>query len=85
FQGLTDDGKYYIIAILPITAPILPENEKSDAVVPPGGVPVPTDIGPNNVYYTSVAEKLNALPPDSYAPSLNIIDTLIRSIRVTNP
>lgn len=84
FQGLTSDNKYYVIAILPITAPMLPEDEKPEAAVPPDGVPLPTDIGPNEVYYFSVTEKLNALAPDSYTPSLDALDLLIQSILVTN-
>jgi len=85
FQGLTSDNKYYVIAILPITAPILAEDEKPEAAVPKEGVPIPTDIGPNNVYYISVTEKLNSLSPDSYTPSLTSLDALIQSILVTNP
>ena len=85
FQGLTNDGKYYIIAILPITAPILPEDAKADTVVPPGGVPIPADTGPNSTYYISVTGKLNALSPDAYTPSLSTLDTMIQSILVTNP
>jgi len=84
FQGLTSDGKYYVIAILPITAPILPEDEKPEASVPEGGVPIQTDVGPNNVYYFSVTEKLNSLAPDSFIPSLNALDALIQSILVKN-
>lgn len=85
FQGLTNDGKYYVIAILPISAPVLPADEKPESPVPAGGVPVPTDIGPNEVYYFSVTEKLNSLAPDAYTPSLNTLDTLIRSLFVTTP
>ncbi len=85
FQGLTSDNQYYVIAILPITAPILPENEQPDAAVPAGGVPIPTDVGPNDTYYASVTEKLNSLSPDAYAPALTALDALIQSILVTNP
>jgi hypothetical protein len=85
FQGLTEDQKYYMIAVLPITAPILPENEKPDAAIPAGGVPIPTDIGVNNIYYISVTEKLNSIAPDAYTPSLNTLDALIQSILVTTP
>lgn len=85
FEGLTKDNQYYIIAVLPITAPILPENEKPDAPVPEGGVPIPTDIGVNNIYYISVTEKLNSIAPDAYGPSLNTLDALIQSILVTTP
>ena len=85
FQGLTNDNKYYVIAILPVTTPILAEDEKPDASVPRDGVPIPTAVGPNDVYYISVTEKLNSLAPDSYTPSLNDLDTLIQSILVTSP
>ena len=34
FQGLTSDGKYYLIAILPVTAPVLPEDEKPEFIPP---------------------------------------------------
>jgi len=85
FQGLTNDNKYYVIVILPVTAPILPADEKAEAIVPEGGVPLPADIGPNEVYYISVTQKLNSLPPDAYLPSLNALDALIESILVTDP
>jgi hypothetical protein len=83
FQGLTSDGEYYVIAILPITAPLLAQDEKPDAAIPEGGVPIPADVGPNEVYYFSVTEKLNSLAPDDFTPSLTILDALIQSIRVT--
>ena len=83
FQGLTSDGKNYLIAILPITAPILPEDEKPDATVPEGGIPIPTDVDPNDVYYFSVIEKLNSLSPDAFMPSLEALDALIQSILVS--
>ncbi len=85
FQGLTSDNKYYVIAILPVTAPILAENDQPSAPIPAGGVPIPAGGMPDDAYYASVTEKLNALPPDSYAPSLNTLDALIQSIMVTNP
>lgn len=83
FQGLTSDGKSYIIAILPVTAPVLAEDEKPEAAVPEGGVPIPTDVGPNQVYYFSVTEKLNSLSPEAFTPPLEVLDALIRSILVT--
>lgn len=83
FQGLTSDGKNYMIAILPVTAPILPEDENPAATVPEGGIPIPTDVGPNAVYYFSVIEKLNSLSPDAFTPSLEALDALIQSILVS--
>ena len=85
FAGLTSDEKYYIIAILPINAPFLAENEKPDAPVPADGIPIPTDVGPNDGYYAAITEKLVSLDSESYTPSLSTLDALIQSIRITNP
>ena len=85
FQGLSSDAKYYIIAILPMSAPILPQDEKPEATVPEGGIPIPTDVGPNDVYYFSVTEKLNSLSPDAFTPSLEALDALVQSILLANP
>ena len=85
FQGLSSDGKHYVVAILPINALVLPEDEKPDATVPEGGVPIPADVGPNAVYYFSVAEKLNSLSPDAFTPSIVALDALIQSMLVANP
>ena len=85
FQGLSADGNYYVIAILPVTAPILPEDEKPETTVPEGGVPIPTGVGPNQVYYFSVTEKLNSLAPDAFTPSLDELDALVQSLVITTP
>jgi hypothetical protein len=85
FEGLTSDNKYYVIAILPITAPFLQEDEKPEAPLPEGGVPFPANAEPSQTYYISVTEKLNSLAQDAYTPSLNTLDTLIESILVTPP
>jgi hypothetical protein len=85
FAGLTTDEKYFILAVLPITAPILAENENPDAPVSTEGVPIPTDFGPNDPYYSSITQKLVSLDPDAYTPSLNTLDELIQSILITPP
>jgi hypothetical protein len=83
FQGLTSDGKYYIVGILPVTAPILPEDEKPEAAVPEGGFPIPTAVGPNQVYYFSVTEALNTLSPDAFMPSLEALDAIFEFMTMT--
>jgi len=85
FQGLTSDGAYYIVVILPITAPELAETSDSGAPLPPGGVPYPYMSDPNadmKAYYYSVNDVLNATPPESYAPTINQLDALIQSMRI---
>ena len=83
FQGLTDDGKYYVVATLPVTSSILAENEKPDAAVPSGGVPPSASSGPDQAYYDAVTKALDAMYEDSFNPSLFQLDALIQSITVT--
>jgi len=71
------------VAILPVAAPILPEDEKPEANVPEGGIPLPTTVGPNQVYYFSVTEALNTLSPDAFTPSLEALDALFEFMLLT--
>jgi hypothetical protein len=84
FQGLSSDGKSYIIAILPLTHPLLPEGFQYDAPVPPGGLAAPDINDPNadwGAYYSSVAAVLEDAAPDAFTPSLAQLDALIASIQ----
>jgi hypothetical protein len=86
FQGFTDDGEYYILAILPITVPVLAESSDSGAVLPAGGVPYPDISVPNadiTGYYAAVTDLLNATSPETFAPTINQLDALIQSMRIT--
>ena len=83
FHGLTDDGKYYIVATLPVTSSILPEDEKPESPVPAGGVPFPTQTGPDEAYYDAVTKALEGMYEDSFNPSLFQLDAMIQSITVT--
>jgi hypothetical protein len=85
FEGLTSDNQYYIIAVLPVTAPMLAEDEKPESPVPAGGVPIQTGVGPNNTYYFLVTEKLNSQAPDTFTPPIPMLDALIQSILVKTP
>jgi hypothetical protein len=82
FHGVTRDGAYYIIAIFPITVPVLAGTSDTGAIVPPGGVPYPN---PANMpaYYSAVSDLLNAQSADVFTPNLSQLDALIQSIRVT--
>ena len=84
FQGLTSDGKYYIIAILPASHPLLAFDERPETVVPAGGIPFPgfDDQNALNAYYPAVVSLLNASAPESFNPALETLDALIQSITV---
>ncbi len=83
FQGLTDDGKYYVVAVLPVTSSILAEEDKPEATVPSEGVPLPAGGMPDQAYYDAVTRALDAMYEDSFNPSLFQLDALIQSITVT--
>lgn len=87
FQGVTRDGDYYIVAILPITAPELAETSDGGAALPSGGVPYPYFANPGadmQSYYTSVVDVLNATPAETFSPTISQLDLLIQSMRI-NP
>jgi hypothetical protein len=81
FQGLTHDGKYYVVATLPVTSSILPEDEQPESPVPAGGVSAAR--GTDDAYYEAVTKALDAMYEDSFNPSLFQLDALIESITVT--
>lgn len=86
FQGLTSDGAYYIIAILPVSAPLLAETNDPAAAVPPGGVfyPDPTDVDVDwEGYYNAVTALLENTAQEAFAPTLDQLDLLIESILIT--
>ena len=77
FQGLTDDGTYYISIILPIHHPSLP---------------YPDDVVMDDAFYdnfvnyrTEKQNQLNGEDAASFEPSLLILDALVETLKVENP
>ena len=87
FQGFTNDGAYYIVAIFPITAPVLAETDDAGSPLPSGGILYPFFADPNpetlQKYYDDVASLLNATSPEIFTPSIGQLDVLIQSMYVT--
>lgn len=86
FQGVTRDGDYYIIAIFPITVPVLAETSDGVAVLPTGGIPYSYFADPNTdmrAYYSAVTALLNGTSPEAFSPTIDQLDLLIQSMRVT--
>lgn len=84
FQGLTSDGKYYVLAILPASHPLLAYDEKPETAPPSGGIPFPGYDNENalNNYYTDVVNLLNSAAPETFTPTLTLLDTLIQSLTI---
>jgi hypothetical protein len=70
FQGLTNDGKYYIAARLAITHPSLPK-----------GIDSTKQPDPNRDYIKKEEQLLNSFSDESFQPSLKSLKALIASIR----
>jgi hypothetical protein len=87
FIGLTGDGKYLVIAVLPVNAPFLAATDDPSAPVPSGGVAFP-DINTAqsaefDTYYRAIGDKMNAADQASFTPTLTTLDQLLQSIRVS--
>lgn len=93
FQGLTDDGVYYVSAIFPVTAPFLPESYDIEStegytLVPPRsfqGREYESFENDYAAYIARVISKLERLPDESYQPNLAILEDLIQSLKVQKP
>ncbi len=85
FQGVTRDGAYYIIAIFPITVPVLAETGDVTATLPTGGVAYPDITDPNadlQGYYTAITDLLNGTSEDIFTPTISQLDLLIQSMEI---
>jgi hypothetical protein len=84
YQGLTNDGAYYISAILPISAPFLISEGNPDSSLPVDGIPFPNSSNAQDFdsYYAAITEKLNTADAGIFKPSLSTLDTLIQSIAI---
>ena len=81
FQGLTSDGRFYIVAILPVNAPFLAPDDNPQSVLPSDGIPLTTEM-PDDAYYAAVVSKLDQTAPDIFTPTLTQLDALIQSITI---
>ena len=86
FQGFSDDGEYYIVAIFPINAPVLTETGDAGSPLPSGGILYPFFADPNaetlQKYYGDVASLLGATPNEAFTPAIGQLDALIQSMYV---
>jgi hypothetical protein len=79
FQGITDDGQFYVSALFPVETGIFPNEAPA---CPKCG---DANYDPFAEWTTLLAEQLiqlNALPEASFEPSLTALDGVIRSIQI---
>lgn len=85
FQGLTDDGLYYVSARFPVTASFLPSGYESKSF---GKYSVSMFYGSDQkqmnykLYLETIKRKLVDVPAETFEPNLTSIDNLISSLCV---
>jgi hypothetical protein len=80
FQGLTDDGMYWVAVTLPISSLILPADV--DFPPPPEGYTVESWFQNYGSYVSGMKDALEAQAPGSFSPTIDILDSLVNSIRI---
>ena len=76
FLGLTDDDRYYVVAMFPLSSPILPD----EYVIP--GDDIEAFLANYDEYLRDVEQQLNAQPPSSFRPQLSLLDGVIQSLEI---
>ncbi len=76
FQGLTNDGKYYVAAFYPVSTTLLP------AQAPMSGTEYEEFAQNYETYITTLTAQLNELIPAAYTPDLTLIQQLVKSVAV---
>lgn len=88
FEGLTDDGKYYVLADMPVTVKFLPdepprefEGYKEEFLHDPYPYSVAHNKRYKN-YISSITRRLEKLPASSFHPDLKYLEKVIASLRI---
>ncbi|MCA9982222.1 MAG: hypothetical protein KDD89_15365, partial [Anaerolineales bacterium] len=79
FQGLTNDGRHYVTAVLPIASPNLPDDGQleQDAF---------EEFAANfESYIAETVANLNETDPASFTPPLGDLDSMVASVSVNLP
>lgn len=84
YQGLTNDGRYFMQAILPVSAPFLASgNTPETAVFPVDAIPFDWENPESHAsYYEAVTQQINGASADIFLPSINDLDGLIQSVEI---
>ena len=76
FQGLTDDGRYYISAVLPVTHPALPEDGASE-------IDDWTAFSENwEKYIAETIAWIEMQGPETFTPSIALLDEMMASFLI---
>jgi hypothetical protein len=76
FQGITNDGVYYVSVIMPVTHASLPPDYNVNTTVQ-------DQINANyQVYLSGILPGLAAQPLNSFSPNISLLDAMVQSMRI---
>jgi hypothetical protein len=85
FRGLTDDGRFYVSAVLPVGAPVIAASRDAGTHE---GYMLPREIGGRparqrySAYVERVRRKLERLRPEQFQPDLRLYDEMLSSLDI---
>ena len=83
FQGITDDGKYYVYAEFSVAAPTLPKGDEPEVMAwNQKEYLLPRQSKKYQTYVRGVVTQLQALRDDQFQPKLELLERLISSLEV---
>jgi len=83
YQGITDDGQYWVYAVFSATAPLLPMGEEPEVVAwNEKNYLLSHKSNEYQNYLRPVLAKLEELPADKFQPNLKLSDRLIQSLDI---
>lgn len=79
FQGLTNDGKYWVSFFYPVTTPLLPDTYEDAKITNYN-----TFARTYENYLATTTAKLNAAGTSNFKPDLYDLDDVIKTLTITN-
>jgi hypothetical protein len=81
YEGLTSDGKYMVAILFPVVLPLqsTAENPSADGIPYPGDI---SDTAGLTAYYQGITNLLDAANPETFQPTLSLLDELVQSISI---
>jgi len=85
FEGLTNDGKYYVLAEMPASVAFLPEDASEEFEgykIPWGKLNDETEMKRFEEVKKEISKRLENLKPNEFAPNLNYFEEIISSLKI---
>lgn len=84
YQGISADGKKYVLAEYPASAAFLPKDNQADEFE---GYKIPYPLSDSDVknykeYVAKITKRLENLSPDEFEPNLKAFEEIIRSLKI---